>query len=250
MRPAEYEHCDVRFFYEPVEDLNETKAQGRPIFRDVEMIEIRRPGERLNVHVAPANDQSSYTDRATRRRFTYAELFSAEYAAFRSIGNDRLLHGTPLSEAVFLTAARRRELEAVNIRTVEALASLDGQVLSRLGMSGREMKNAAVAFLEKAQAGAAAVRDSEARREMESRISELEALLQRSLTAQASPAAVEDYDETASPFANWDDADVIAWIVDNGGAKPHHRLSRSKLLALADEMNEKLRLAAEKSEAA
>ena len=48
----------------------------------------------------------------------------------------------------FLTEARRAELRAQNIYTIEALAAIDGLELKNLGMDGRDLKNKAMEYLE------------------------------------------------------------------------------------------------------
>ena len=46
-----------------------------------------------------------------------------------------------------MTDAKRSELRALNIYTVEALAELDGQPLKNLGIGGRDWKNKAMEYL-------------------------------------------------------------------------------------------------------
>ncbi len=84
---------------------------------------------------------------------SYAEAYPEQYRKFKA-SEQQTVAGTPLSEAPFLTEGKRRELRALNIHSIEALAALDGQNLKTLGMGGRELKNQAVAYLEKAQGSA------------------------------------------------------------------------------------------------
>jgi hypothetical protein len=137
--------------------LNEAKTakEGRPIYDDVEVVEIRAPGSR-DVKVFPAQAFSNWQiDPFTglQRPVTYAERFKSQYNQFKEHAA-QTMSGTPLQFAPFLTEGRRAELRALNIYTVEALAQVDGQELKNLGYGGRDMKNQAEAYLAKAATAA------------------------------------------------------------------------------------------------
>lgn len=135
------------------EDVAASKAAGRPIFKDEEHVEIRIAGER---HFSPVFPAHSMWKRINGEEVTYAERFSDAYERFAA-GKDQIAVGTPLSELTFLTEAKRAELRALKVYTAEALASLDGKNLKNLGANGREMKNQALAYLEKATDSAGTV---------------------------------------------------------------------------------------------
>jgi hypothetical protein len=127
---------------------NKTRLAGRPIYDDTEEVEIRAPGSK-NTSVHPVWEVSHWeTDPHTGRQFqvTYAERFKRQYDQFKAHAV-QTASGTPLSLAPFLTEARRAELRALNIYTIEALAAVDGQELKNLGHGGREMKNQAEEFI-------------------------------------------------------------------------------------------------------
>jgi hypothetical protein len=134
---------------------NEAKslAAGRLICDDMEVCEIRAPGSRSTVVVVPATSFSHWgTDPHTggQVKVTYAERFARQYQQFKMLATQTKA-GTPLTHAPFLTEGKRAELRALNVYTVEALASVDGQELKNLGPGGREIKNQAVAFIEEAK---------------------------------------------------------------------------------------------------
>lgn len=136
---------------------NEPKSTeaGRPIYDDMEVCEIRSPGSR-NIGVYPATAISQWVEDPETREMvplTYAERFAHQYQQFKRQAA-QTKSGTPLAHAPFLTEARRAELRAQNIYTVEALASIDGQELKNLGIGGRELKNKAVEYIEEAARGA------------------------------------------------------------------------------------------------
>jgi hypothetical protein len=140
-----------RHFAQP----NEAKsvAAGRLVCDDLEVVEIRAPGSKQTVGVHPANAVSHWvSDPFTggQSQITYAERFARQYQQFKQ-QTIQTKSGTPLEQARFLTEARRAELRSLNIYTLEALASIDGQELKNIGPGGRELKNAAMHFIEEAK---------------------------------------------------------------------------------------------------
>jgi hypothetical protein len=131
-----------------------SRAAGRLICDDVEVCEIRAPASRNTVSVHPATERSHWdVDPLTGAQVevTYAERFSRQYRQFKA-QSAQTVAGTPLSHAPFLTEGRRAELRALNVYTIEALASLDGQELKNIGQGGREQKNQALEFIERTKA--------------------------------------------------------------------------------------------------
>lgn len=126
----------VTFSLEPVQDFPASKEAGRPIFRDVEFVEIRFPGNNLTVVRRRVTDQDRHQ-------------WDRQYAAFKS-GGKAPVEGTPLSAWTSVTKAQVREFEAVNIFTVEQLASVSDAVLHTLGIGGRTWRDRARAFMEAA----------------------------------------------------------------------------------------------------
>jgi hypothetical protein len=143
----------VRFFHHANPNEAKSLAAGRPIFDDMEAIEIRSPGNRNTISVHPATEECGWRvdpETGGQVKITYAERFSRQYRQFKS-QMAQTKAGTPLEYARFLTEGRRAELRALNIFTIEALATLDGQELKNLGPGGREMKNAAMEFIEQSK---------------------------------------------------------------------------------------------------
>lgn len=228
-------HLHVTFYIEPQEDPNETRKQGRPIFKETEMVKILIAGDPKNTFVSPANYGNP----------SYAERFPEHYRYFKAGLEQSTAAGTPLSEVPWLTASKREELKAVNVRTVEALASLDGTLLQRLGMGAREMKNKAQNWLDMASgtatetrlAGELAVRDEQIER-MQAQINEL---LNRGTVAPAAtvpePPQPDLEASSNSPFESWQDEDIKNWIKDATGSRPPGNPSHKTLVARADDVN-------------
>jgi hypothetical protein len=137
-------------FFKSMAFKNEKKSieAGRPIFEDHEMIEIRFAGSK-DTFVARAHEYSHWeVDEETgeQAHLTYAERWPRQYQQFLA-KQQQTKSGTPLDYVPFLTDARRSELRAHNIYTIEALAEIDGQPLKNLGIGGREMKVKAQEYL-------------------------------------------------------------------------------------------------------
>ena len=64
----------VEFFTDAREDKKASRAAGRPIYKDVELVRIKFPGDNKRMLVAPANDPS-VMDKGSGRHITYAERF-------------------------------------------------------------------------------------------------------------------------------------------------------------------------------
>jgi len=143
------------FKHHAVLNENKTVAEGRPIYDDVEIVEIRFPGSRaMSPFPATAIShwaQDPYT--GTQRQVTYAERFKRQYQQFKE-QNAQTKSGTPLDFVPFLTEGKRAELRAQNIYTVEALADIDGNELKNLGVGGREWKNQAQEFIAESKTSA------------------------------------------------------------------------------------------------
>jgi dTDP-4-amino-4,6-dideoxygalactose transaminase len=128
----------VLFKYVATKDEARSLAEGRAVFDDVEMCEVRVPGSR-DVKVFPSTAFTQWVvDPLTgeQNKQTYAERFSHQYRQFKA-RQAQTVTGTPLEFASFLTEARRAELRAQNVYTVEMLAAIDGVELPYRGPEER-----------------------------------------------------------------------------------------------------------------
>jgi hypothetical protein len=134
----------VRFF--PFLQLKaaESEVEGRPIYREVDMIEIRAPGDHTTVFTARA--APLYTDR-----------FPIEWEAYRR-GREAPMEGTPLSEWPAMPRTLAATLAAGGIKTVEQLAGVLDTDLRVIGPQGRQWRDKALAFIDSAK-GAAAIQE-------------------------------------------------------------------------------------------
>lgn len=249
-----------RFFIHTTPNEAKSKKEGRPIFDEMEVCEVRMAANKQTVGVFPAHEVFKKISRndGTTEQITYALAFNEQYQKFKA-NETQEMAGTPLSELTFLSQGKRLELKALNIHTAEALASLDGTPLKMLGIGGREMKNQATAYLAKAAGNADVtalaaenVAMSEQMAEMQKQIEELTALAKSKGKAKAAAPADPDEsdDDTPSPFEEWADEDIRNWIVSEGGDAPHHKAGHATLVKRADELNAELAAKAAKKDAA
>jgi len=212
---------------------NEQKSleAGRPIYDDMEVVELRYPGSK-NVGVYPALFFSHWgQDPETGEQvpLTYAERFSRQYKQFKMM-TAQTKSGTPLSHAPFLTEGRRAELRALNVYTVEALAGVDGVELKNLGPGGREIKNQAVEFIEESKRGAPNLQ----------LMAELEALKARNviLEEDMKEARERKQEKAATPVSAFDNMDTEAirqYVTTQTGVAPKGNIARKTLVRMAEE---------------
>lgn len=239
-------HLHVEFFMDTRLNKRKSEAEGRPIYDDVEKAKIRFAGDKQSVLVVFADDVSSVRDPETNKRLTYKERFPEHYKAFQE---KREFHGsgTPLAEAPFITAAKRKEFEASNVFTLEALADLDGTNLQKLGMHAREFKNKAKAYLDNAKGSADVTKLAGENEAMRQQIETMQAQMAELMNAKQTEPAKEQApaSNTPSPFKDWDDETIRLWITEQGGEQPHHKCNHETLVAKADELNATLAKAKE-----
>lgn len=205
----------VRFYNEAAHLEDVSKKEGRPVYRDMEMVSIAFPADRQRSLVRPA---LSVWKKVEGRPVTYAERFPEQYARFKA-NQPQIVEGTPLSEAPFLSEAQRATLRALNVHTIEQLASLSGQPLKNLGPTGLAQQQAAEAYLANAKGSAnvTALADENAR---------LKATLAQMSTAGADPRA---------KYAETSDDKLKELIKEKTGEAPRGNPNRATLIRMAIE---------------
>lgn len=134
-------------------------AAGRPIYDDVEFVEIIIPGDKTQaVHRAVTdNDRREY---------------AAQYQAWKAGQDQTAASGTMLEKWTGITKAQVEELKHFKIRTVEQLAQLSDGNASRMGPI-LALRQKAKDFLEQAKGNAPL---EKMRNELASRDNEIETL--------------------------------------------------------------------------
>lgn len=123
----------IRFYHEPI--FNRLKSEGgirvkdgkeevvegagRPIFDDVEYIEIVIPGDRNNIINRAVTQQDK-------------RQWAQQYQAWKA-GDQEQLSGTPLDKWPGIHRAQVEELKYFRVRTVEQLAEMGDGVIGNIG---------------------------------------------------------------------------------------------------------------------
>lgn len=131
----------VEFTMEAIEQPFESKAQGRPIYKDVPHICILFPGDKTKKIFRPVKDEDKYR-------------FPRHWQAFENQGI-QTMEGTPITEWPTLSKSEALEYKAVNVHTLEMLSNLSDMQLQSLPLGARARREEAKAWLMKADGGAA-----------------------------------------------------------------------------------------------
>jgi hypothetical protein len=210
--------------------LNEVKSreEGRPIYDDIEVVEIRSPGSR-DFKVFPANAFShwqTHPHTGEQTKVTYAERFVHQYQQFKRHAA-QTKSGTPLDYVPFLSEGKRAELRAQNIYTIEALAAIDGQELKNLGLGGRDLKNAAAEYIADTKANIAPNMQLQA---------ELEQLRARNAVLEEDAIARKEIAKRIeAEFEEMDLTQLREYITTHTGQAPMGSLNKKNLVRMAVE---------------
>lgn len=132
----------VIFYSKPVQNDFETKAQGRPIFSDMDWVKIIVPGDKNNII-----DTYAREDHKVR--------FPVQWARYQNQKQGNVETGTPLTAWPLISAAKAEELRALNFKTVESIAlASDGQLQTLgmvAGMAPYEFRSRAQRYLQAAK---------------------------------------------------------------------------------------------------
>lgn len=136
----------VRFFIKPVRNEAKSNEANRPIFDEVEYVEILTPGAKNQVFCGPVRQ----SDR---------ERFEPIYKRFKERG-ESIQEGTPLSEWSHISNGIAEELKHFKCFTVEQLAALSDTSLQGLGTGYTALREKARAYLAQAKDGGTAERQA------------------------------------------------------------------------------------------
>ena len=128
----------ARFFKRWKPNNFQSEQQGKLVGEEVDYIEIRTPGDKLNIskRQATAQDKSQY--------FHEWDLYQQ--------GMEQVAKGTPLCQWPVMEDDTIAMLNYHNIHTVEALAALSDAGLQQIGIGARKLQRGAELFLEEVKA--------------------------------------------------------------------------------------------------
>lgn len=125
----------VKFYLKPRIQKAESKRMGRPIYKDIEYIDMRVPGSRTNMVARPASPE----DKAR---------FPEHYARFQARHETpELERGTPLNQYPLISSGQIEVLTFLNVKTVEELAGMNDGDAGQI-MGGMTLKADAIRWLE------------------------------------------------------------------------------------------------------
>lgn len=150
MAIAEYDYADfengkqaeqdakllVKFFVKTKEDVTKSAEQGRPVFKELEYIDIQIPGNRGSGIKRPAT-------------FKDKQRFPKHYAAFKQ-RIELPQEGTPLTEWPVISRSLAEEMAFHGVKTVEHMADMADNIASSF-MGGQSFKAKANEWLERAK---------------------------------------------------------------------------------------------------
>lgn len=172
----------VQFKVVAVPDNYNSQSQGKPAFIDEIWIEIRTPGQALNIIERPMMEED-------KRRFP------RQWAWFQQTHQDDGQNvGTPLTQWPLLRPSQIESMKALKFYTVEQLAFASDQQIQALGMAGGmaplALRERAKLYLESAKDNALAVKQAEEIKKRDQTITDLMARLEK-LEAEQQPAQRE-----------------------------------------------------------
>ena len=128
-RFAHDDHLYVNFEEGEVIDIPRSNEEGRPIYKDVDMITIMTPGNKLGIVKRKVTEQD-------KRRF------AAKYKEYKELSSDsESISGTRLEDWPGATRSIVAELRHLHIRTVEQLANVsDSNAQGVMGMQMLKQK--------------------------------------------------------------------------------------------------------------
>jgi hypothetical protein len=157
----------IRFFKKARPNPEKTQKEGRPIFEEVDFIQIMVPGDRTSVIVRPVGPGDE-------------ERFRRQYDHWKTTQSNDLTIGTPLEAWGVLNMAQIEEFRYFGIRTVEHMADLRDDIVAKI-MGATILKQKARIFVDAAKAEAPLKAVTAALEERDSQI----AALQQSVAEQA-----------------------------------------------------------------
>ena len=211
-----------RFYTEPIENKAQSEKEGRPIFEDKEMVEVRMPGDRSMTWTGTVED------RAHPGGMNAKERWPQHYEAFKR-NEQKATVGTPLEMWPQLTRARVAELKSQSILTVEEYADVPDNALPKIGMNARAEREKARAFLASAKDTAYSSAMAAENAMLKERLARLEQ------QAGIQPSEPETKDKEIDDCT---DAELKAYIKRETGEAVRGNPSRETLLSRAHEVAE------------
>jgi hypothetical protein len=152
------------FYIDAVEDPVASASEGRPIYRDQEFVRILIAGDGKTEIIHKASDKLK-------------QKYREQYQTWKATQQQTTI-GTPLEQWPGASVSFIKTCKAMNVYSVEALASLGDAHLSNLGMGARDMQARARAWLAVAKDGAETERLAAENNRLQDQITNLQKQIQ------------------------------------------------------------------------
>lgn len=162
----------VEFRTENIYQEFQSEQEGKPVYEQVPFISIYVPGDKTKKVDRPVKMQGHGDIPSDPERFP------RQWQAFQQ-GVKAVQSGFPLTEWPGMTASHVRELNAVNIFTVEQLAAVPDSALDGIGHGGRHLRDKAKAHLETMADEAITTRLASQNADLQRQLDELKASIEK-----------------------------------------------------------------------
>jgi cell division protein FtsB len=138
----------VTFETKTIEDRKASREQKKPVFKDQDYARITPPGSRdVQLEKLPEwFDKIEQDVRGGRLPMQWVDNWRSAYARYRA-GQAIPVDGTPIKGWGLLTGSQQENLVRMNVLTVEALANINADAMSHIGMGALELKRRAEGWL-------------------------------------------------------------------------------------------------------
>lgn len=143
----------VTFEYQPEEDRKATMEKGHYVSKDVAYAIVTPQGSKDRIPRRVDDWFAQLEQQVLEERFPaeWLQRFKAKFEAWEK-GNSVPEFGTSVRNWPAASPAQVQTLIAAHVMTVEDLAAANEEVLMRLGMGGRALKQQALAWLDSSSA--------------------------------------------------------------------------------------------------
>lgn len=134
--------CWVEFELRAVEDRKATEEKGHMVYRDVPFAKVTPPGGNLVVE----KRAEAWLEDKRRSNDPHLRHYEESYRAFID-GLEAPVDGTRIQDWPAVTPAQVKTLQGAGVRAVEDLAAANEELLGRIGMGARALKQKAEAWI-------------------------------------------------------------------------------------------------------
>jgi hypothetical protein len=140
---------NVEFEERPVPNHQAAIEQGGARFVSVDFAMVRQIGSKDSIEFPAEEWVAKKETEAMNGRYPpeWAAFFRKKYEAFKE-RREAPVNGFPIREWASISRGQAETCYSIGIRSVEDLAAANEEVIRRLGMGGRALRDTAKAFLE------------------------------------------------------------------------------------------------------